>query len=90
MKTSITNLATILILGAAIAVPAFAAVNRADIQQTVNSSIGGDNTVFTFVNDGVVTISGRFGGAYDKASAINAAERLVGADRVIDRSHVSR
>ena len=90
MKTSITKLATIIILGAAMAAPTAAAVSRANVQQSVDSAVGAGNSVFASVNEGVVTLTGNFEGAYDKASAINAAEAVDGVNRVIDLTSVSR
>lgn len=90
MKTSITKLATVLILGAVMAAPAAAAVSSSSVNQSISSAIGADSSVFTSVDDGVVTLTGYFDGAYDKASAINAAEAVDGVKRIIDLTTISQ
>lgn len=89
MKTSMTKIATALLLSTVITAPTFAAVDSTDVFQSVSSVLGTNNTIFTSVDDGVVTLTGKFEGASDKAAAINAAERVEGVKRVIDLTSVS-
>ena len=91
MKTAITKLATALVLSAVIAAPAAAAeLCRADVQQSVNGAIGAGSNVYARLNNGVVTLTGRFDGYYDQSTAIAAVQRMDGVDRVINRAYITR
>ena len=88
MKTSIKTIAASIALTALMAGPASAMVSVGTIAQEVQGAAGAGSNIFVSVDGDVATLTGRFEGASDRNSAIQAA-KANGIERVIDLTSVS-
>jgi len=89
MKTSIKSIAAALALTAFVAGPASAMISQGDLSRDIRSAVGSDTNVTATVVGDTVTLSGYFGDAGDKNSAIRAAKNHAGVERVINHAFQS-
>jgi len=86
MKTSIKSIATAVVLTAFVAGPASAMISQGDLNRDIGSVVGSDTNVTATIAGDTVTLSGYFGDAGDKNSAIRAAMNTAGVERVINNA----
>jgi len=89
MKTSIKSISAAVVLSALFAGPAFAMVSQGDVSRDIGSVLGTDSNITATVAGDTVTLSGYFGDAGDKNSAIRAAMNSAGVERVINNAFQS-
>jgi len=89
MKTSIKSLAAAIALSAFVAGPAAAMISQGDLSRDIGSVLGTDSNISATVVGDTVTLSGYFGDAIDKNSAIRAAMNSEGVERVINNAFQS-
>jgi len=89
MKTSIKSIAAAIALTAFVAGPASAMISQGDLSRDINSVVGADSHITATVVGDTVTLSGYFGDAGDKNSAIRAAMNSAGVEQVINNAFQS-
>jgi len=89
MKNVIKTTAAVIALTAVFAGPAAAMVSKGDLQRDILWSINADSNVNVHERNGVVTLTGYFGDAGDRARAIQVAKNAKGVTRVINNARLS-
>jgi len=89
MKNVIKTTAAVIALTAIFAGPAAAMVSKNDLQRSISWVTNADSNINVQERNGVVTLTGYFGDAGDRARAIQTAKNTEGVVRVINNARLS-
>lgn len=84
MKNVLKTTAAVIAMSALLAGPASAMVSKGDLARDISSRLNAGSNISVQENNGVVTLSGYYSDAGEKAAAIHAAKQAEGVTKVIN------
>jgi len=89
MKNVLKTTAAVIALTAVFAGPASAMISKGELANDISSKLNSGSNITVQENNGVVTLTGYYSDAGDKAAAIRAAEQTEGVTKVINLAFTS-